>query len=132
MNNQQSDIFFVFPAPSAPPTSVSPTRITTFSITLQWGPVDCIQRNGEITGYSVQYAVLENGSTETVNVSGDATNETTIPRLEAATSYFIKVAAVNSAGTGVYSDGIFVVTEGIMFTIIDPVFEGDKIVILYT
>ena len=60
----------------------------------------------------MQYAVLNNGNTQTVNVSGDATNETTITGLEAATSYSIKVAAVNSAGTGLYSDSIFVVTEG--------------------
>ena len=87
--------------------------MTPFSITVQWGPVDCIQRNGEITGYLVQYAVQKSDTTQTVNVSGD-TNETTITGLEPATSYVIKVAAVNSAGTGKYSGAIFVLTEGIL------------------
>ena len=120
VSSQKSDLFFRFPAPSAPPTSVSPTKMTYSSITVQWGPVNCIHRNGEITGYLVQYEFQENGSTQTVNVSGDATNETTITELRAATNYSIKVAAVNSAGTGVYSDAMFVVTEGILFTIINP------------
>ena len=47
------------PAPSAPPTSVNVSDVTPSSITVQWGPVDCIHRNGDITGYSVQYGNVE-------------------------------------------------------------------------
>ena len=38
-----------------------------------------------------------------MNVSGEATTETTISGLNAATNYSIEVAAVNSVGVGVYS-----------------------------
>ena len=51
------------PAPFTPPTSVSVSEVTSSSITVQWGPVDCIHRNGNITGYSMQYG------SETVSVS---------------------------------------------------------------
>ena len=40
---------------------------------------------------------------QTVNVSGGATTEVTISGLPASTAYIIEVAAVNSAGTGMYS-----------------------------
>ena len=41
-----------------------------------------------------------------MNVSGEATTETTISGLNAATNYSIEVAALNSVGTGEYSDPI--------------------------
>ena len=97
------------PAPSAAPTSVSVSEVTSSSITVQWGAVDCIHRNGNITGYSVQYGVQSSGE-RTVdmalgNFSGGMYQ---ISGLSAATAYTIEVAAVNSAGTGVYSIPIVV------------------------
>ena len=104
---RQSDIIVIynilFPAPSAPPTSVHILDVTSSSITVQWGAVDCIHRNGDITGYSVRYGVQGSGSTQMLNVSGSATTEATIFGLESATTYIIGIAAVNSAGTGEYS-----------------------------
>ena len=94
------------PAPSAAPTSVSVSEVTTSSITVRWGAVNCIDRNGDITGYSVRYGVQGSGSTQTVSVSGGGATVATISGLESSTTYSIEVAAVNSAGTGVYSDAI--------------------------
>ena len=94
----------IFPsAPFAAPTSVSVSEVTSSSITVQWGAVDCIHRNGDITGYSVRYGVQGSGSTQTVSVSGGGATMTTISGLESSTIHSIEVAAVNSAGTGVYS-----------------------------
>ena len=81
----------------------------TSSTTVQWGAVDCIDRNGDITGYSVRYGVQGSGSTQTVSVSGSGATMTTISGLESSTSYSIEVAAVNNAGTGVYSTSIITV-----------------------
>ena len=92
------------PAPSAAPTSMSVSEVSSFSITVQWGAVDCIHHNGDITGYSVRYGIHGSGSTETVSVSGVEATMPTISGLMASTTYTIEVAAVNSAGTGVYSD----------------------------
>ena len=91
-------------APSAAPTSVIVSAVTSSNITVQWGAVDCIHHNGDITGYSVRYGVQGSGSTQTRDVSGSDTRHTTIPGLNPSTTYSIQVAAVNSAGIGVYSD----------------------------
>ena len=106
-------------APSAPPTSLTVYTITTFNITIHWGPVDCIQRNGDITGYSVRYRVDGNNPTQlqTVNV-GPATSEFTISELIEFSTYSIEVAAVNAANIGVYSDPVSVKTKCNLFEII--------------
>ena len=112
MNRQPDQIISCPPVPSAPPTSVSTSDVTSSSITVQWGAVDCIHRNGDITGYSVRYGVQGSGNTETVSVSEDsALTEATICRLRDTSTYTIEVAAVNSAGTGEYSDPITVKTS---------------------
>ena len=77
------------------------------SISVQWDSVECRHQNGEITSYSVRYG--EEGSSEgdrTVqSVSGDSSGGTaTITELTKETVYTVEVAAVTSAGTGVYSD----------------------------
>ena len=89
------------PAPFTPPTSVSVSEVTFSSITVQWGPVDCIHRNGDITGYSVQYG------SETVSVSGDSSGGMyVISGLIPSTTYSIQVAAQTSADTGPYSTAV--------------------------
>ena len=107
------------PAPSAPPTSITISNVTAFNITIQWGPVDCFQRNGDIIGYSVRYRVHGNNPTQlqTVNV-GLATSEFTISELIEFTTYSIEVAAVNAVNTGVYSDPVSVETKCNLFKII--------------
>ena len=82
-------------------------------ITVQWGAVDCIRRNGDITGYSVQYGVVGSGSIQAMSVSGGSATEATISSLMPSTTYSIQVAAVNSAGIGLYSDALEAMTDGI-------------------
>ena len=103
------------PAPSAAPTSVRESRVTSSSITVQWGAVDCIHHNGNITGYLVRYGV--NGTAEgdrTVKMAtGDSSGGMyTISGLSAATVYTVEVAAVNSVDIGVYSSPIDQLTSG--------------------
>ena len=83
---------------------MSAFALNSSSITVQWGAVDCIHRNGDITGYSVQYEVVGSGSTQTMNVSGASVFNANISSLVASTTYSIQVAAVNTAGIGVYSE----------------------------
>ena len=110
MNRQGGQIISCPPAPSAPPTSVSTSDVTSSSITVQWGAVDCIHHNGDITGYSVRYGVQGSGSTQTESVTEGTTTEATISGLTPSTSYEIAIAAENSAGTGVYSEPLTVET----------------------
>ena len=99
------------PAPSAPPTSVSVSEVTSSSITVQWGPVDCIHHNGDITGYSVQYGEVGSGSTQTMPVSRTL-RRYVISDLMSSTTYSIQVAAETSAGPGQYSAAINQLTDG--------------------
>ena len=105
-------MYILFSAPSATPR-VNISEVTTSTITVQWGAVDCIHRNGDITGYTVRYGVQGNGSIQTVTVSGGGSSQTIISGLTPSTNYSIEVAAVNSAGTGLYSDAVFLLTRGI-------------------
>ena len=89
------------PVPSAAPDPVTMTGVTSSSITVQWGEVECIHRNGEIVGYSVRYS--GGGSTQTMAVSEADATMTTISGLTPSTQYSVQVAAVNGAGTGEYS-----------------------------
>ena len=98
------------PAPCAPPTSVSVSEVTSSSITVQWGPVDCIHRNGAITGYTVRYKVVGIIGTQDMSVSGGSVTEATISNLAPSTTYNVRVAAVNDAGTGEFSNLILRLT----------------------
>ena len=100
----------ILPVPSAAPTSVSVSEVTSSSITVQWEAVDCIHQNGDITGYSVRYGEIGSAEREkTVSMTSSVTMYT-ITGLSTFTNYSIEVAAVNSAGAGVYSDDIIVET----------------------
>ena len=107
----------LYTAPSAAPTSVSvlEEHVTSSTITVQWGPVDCIDRNGDITGYSVRYGVqgTAEGDRTVKMATGDSSGGMyTISGLSAVFVYTVEVAAVNSAGTGVYSSPIDQLTSG--------------------
>ena len=71
--------------------------------------MDCIDRNGDITGYSVRYGVQGSGNTQTRDVSGGDMMTTTIVDLMPDTSYVVEVAGVNANGVGEY-DSIIVTT----------------------
>ena len=89
----------------------SSTRDT---ITVQWEEVDCIDRNGLITGYRIRAMTSrEDDRIETV----DDVREDTISELSPSTEYTVSVAAVNSQGTGPYSAGMMVETAAGMIYI---------------
>ena len=80
--------------------------------------MNCIQRNGDITGYSVRYGVQGDGNTQTESVSRGDTTETIISGLQSSTNYSIELAAVNSAGIGVSSNPVNQLTQGMHVIII--------------
>ena len=101
---------------SGPPQSVMMSSVTSSSVTVQWGRVSCIDRNSEITGYTVRYG--QTGSTTIVMESGtsDSDRMFTASGLIPRTSYTFEVAAVSSEGTGPFSPGITVETLKGTFT----------------
>ena len=103
-------LFLYTTVPSAPPTFVKLTVNSSTSVNVTWGePADCRDWNGEITGYSVRYG--EEGSGEgdrTVQMTSEIA--TTISGLNKETVYNVEMAAVTSAGTGVYSHPLTIET----------------------
>ena len=93
---------------------VNVSSVDSSSVNINWGEVPCQHRNGEITGYVVVYRkvlggerrqtqegmVMENGQTATID------------NLDPLTEYNIMVAAVNSVGTGVFSEPVTAITTG--------------------
>ena len=89
------------------PSDVSVSGVGVTSLSLQWGEVECVDRNGLITGYSVRYGPSESSSKQTVTVLSRAFS---IDRLLIRTSYSFEVAAVNRNGIGVYSLAVIATT----------------------
>ena len=107
-------------APSAAPTSVSVSAVTSSSIIIQWGSLDCIHHNGDIIGYAVQYGVIGSENMQMMSVSGRNATEITILNLIFSTQYSIKVAAIGENDVGVYSSPpITAVTDGQHFQLHD-------------
>ncbi|CAI8050555.1 Receptor-type tyrosine-protein phosphatase delta, partial [Geodia barretti] len=86
-------------APSGPPGPITLVTVTPNSAIVQWGEVLCLQRNGEITDYTVTATNSDGMEEGTASVDVDA-RRATISGLTPSTQYTVSVAAVNSAGTG--------------------------------
>ena len=104
---------FITTAPSSgPPQSVMMSSVTSSSITVQWGRVSCIDRNSEITGYTVQYGQTGSSTTVMESVSGtsDSDRMFTLTGLIPRTSYTFEVAAVSSETIGHFNSSATVAT----------------------
>ena len=99
------EILFSFIAPSVPPMIVmSPTVVSSRSITVNWNEIPCIQRNGRIIRYEVELRPPVEGTT----ISG---RSFTANGLTPFTNYMFRVCGVNSEGPGPYSDLINITTS---------------------
>ena len=100
--------------PSAPPEMVNVSSVQgSSSIIVSWREVSCQHRNGEIVGYVVEYktsATRQRRQTKEMIVMVDG-QATIINDLEPLTEYSIMVAAVNSNGTGQFSEPVTIVTH---------------------
>ena len=68
----KSNVTVVPSVPSAAPSSLSVTDVTVFTITVQWGKVQCTAWNGIITNYTVWY----NWDTENGNSMAESSEMT--------------------------------------------------------
>ena len=94
-------------------------NVTDTLVELTWNLEDCRGRNGELTGYVVQYNEDHN-SDDVMNkfvvlIEGEPSQSGTIDSLNPGTSYMFQVAAINANGTGPFSEPYCVttLTEGI-------------------
>ena len=97
-------------APTRAPAGVSEVSVTANSITVQWGEVPCMDRNGEITGYTLE-VYISGMIVVTESVNGGSARRVTVSGLTPSTEYTVIVAAVNRVGRGPFS-GIPITTAG--------------------
>ena len=72
-----------------------------------WDTIDCIERNGVITSYSVEFQ--EEGG---ANIPGEVMGQSfTASGLTPNTSYTFRVAGVNTNGTGPFTENITINTD---------------------
>ena len=122
-------------APTAPPQNVRNTSTSSATITVEWGRVECIERNTEITGYRVRYDPPSSDGTGEVSASGDGCNGGSIilTGLSPFTSYSIEVAADSDHGRGPFSSAITVMTDGeFTLDILFHLVRAHKSLIVYT
>ena len=98
-------IFVTFTAPPGAPQGLMLLQPIN---NLTWNEVDCSQRNGLITGYTVMIS----NSSITYNLTSTE-RYIILNDLVFDTEYNISVAAVNSVGSGPFSDPIEVEINGI-------------------
>ena len=81
---------------------------TSTNATFYWDPIECIERNGIITGYVVEFQDQQNGA----SIPGDLENQSfTASGLTPSTHYTFQVAGVNINGLGPYSSTTFIQTD---------------------
>ena len=98
------------PASTGTPQEVTVVDTTSTNITVQWQEVPCIDRNGDITGYTVRYNI--SGCNNVTLHNNSDTLVATLVELIPFANYSIEVAAVNDNGTGPFSTPVYIRTHG--------------------
>ncbi len=94
-------------APTQPPLNVNLSVISR-NVSVSWSPIDCVERNGLITLYIVEFLpVGGNVTTESVPKESFTASD-----LMPSTNYSFRVAGVNSHGIGPFSAAILFATKG--------------------
>jgi hypothetical protein len=82
-------------APSGAPQGLTITDVNFTNITIEWNPVECSQRNGEIDGYRlIYYTSSYISDNESILINGSNTNTFTIVGLQPRVDYTITLGAV--------------------------------------
>ena len=95
--------------PSAPPENVRVTASTSNTLRIEWAAPPLTDRNGVITGYTLQYKT--NNTQSYTSLSPTTTTLATITSLNEFTEYQIRVAAATNSGLGPYSEAIVEATK---------------------
>ena len=80
-------------------------------VTIQWGEVNCADRNGAITGYIVRHGLSLTAASERSITNSNNSRMFTINRLLIRSTYSFEVAAVAGGRTGPYSSVLEVTTS---------------------
>ena len=93
-------------ASTGAPRDVVPST-TSRSVSVSWDAIDCIERNGVITGYTVEFQ--EQGG---ARIPGEVVGQSFIASgLTPVTNYTFRVAGINTNGTGPLTNTITILTR---------------------
>ena len=94
-------------APTASPRNINFLSITSRSVSVSWTQITCIERNGPITDYTVEFQEVGGAL-----IPGVVVNRTfTASGLTPYTNYTFRVAGVNDNGTGPFTNITSILTE---------------------
>ena len=105
---------FIHVAPTGSPHNVTPST-TSRSVSVSWSTIECIERNGEITNYTVVFQ--EQGGAVIPGEANAMDRTFTASGLTPHTNYTFRIAGVNSNGTGPYTNisGILTDEDGMLY-----------------
>ena len=92
--------------PSSPPRDVMVAVNNKTSLRVSWKSPLNVDRNGEITGFVINYTSVESDYVMIMYVNSTSENSHIITGLVAFAEYSVGVAAVNINGTGPFSDAV--------------------------
>ena len=101
-------IMYHLSAPTGAPSNLTYAITSRYAI-FSWHQIDCVERNGVITNYTVVFQ--EQGGAVIPGEVNVMDRTFTASGLTPHTNYIFRVAGVNSNGTGPYSKAIMVMTE---------------------
>ena len=94
-------------APSASPCNINTSSTTSRSVSVSWTQIRCIERNGPITNYIVEFQEVGGAL-----IPGVMVNRTfTASGLTPYTNYTFRIAGVNDNGTGPFTNVTSIMTE---------------------
>ena len=96
--------------PDAPPHFVSVTTVNSSSVKVRWGDVPCAGKNGEITGYLINYTSTSAGGVSGEIMAQANTSSKIISDLSPCIAYNFRVAAMNINGTGPFNHTVHTLT----------------------
>ena len=109
-------VIIINTVPTGTPRNVV-TSATSRSVNVSWDSIDCIESNGVITGYEVEFSQMAT----IVIPLGEVVGETfTADSLQPFSVYTFRVAGVNIAGRGQFTDVIIIRTleDGVFFVML--------------
>ena len=101
-------IIYLLSAPTGVPRNLTYAITSRYTI-FNWRQIECIERNGVITNYTVVFQ--EQGGAVIPGEVNVMDRTFTASGLTPHTNYIFRVAGVNSNGMGPYSKAIMVMTE---------------------
>ena len=99
-------IISFYTVPAGVPQSLEVTFVRVSEVSLSWREVPCVQQNGPITGYVVRYYATCGPDRDVQQTKSIVTTGSIIDGLTPNTEYAFQVAAVNTNGTGPFSEPV--------------------------